>query len=193
MAASGFLRAKLLARLNDVRTMNASSGRPKSARPSAAGTGGAMATGCGTTRTRPGAKPSIEAAVKRDGTQISCTKRAPVRQAGGMVGSSQAQYPMIRRPSNAPLGSRRKASGSMGALTCTTSGAPGGGKVIGSGARSPGRGVPASINQLGTPRLTNPACMSRAPSPSPEARRHSPQIARPALAGGATRSGRGAR
>ena len=90
---SGFLRSKEEARLKDTSTTTAPPAGRKRARSSRDGAGGAAASGGGTTRTRPGSSVSIAAAVKRDGTQASCTNRTPVRH-------SRRQRPAVPRPSS---------------------------------------------------------------------------------------------
>ncbi len=91
MAASGFFRSNEEARLKDISTMTAVSGRSKAERSSTVRRIGTAPIGGGTTRTRPGAIVSIAAAVKRDGTHISCTNCNPACQSGGTLGNSHAQ------------------------------------------------------------------------------------------------------
>ena len=113
IAPSGFFRSKLEARLQDTSTTTASSGSPKSARPSAEGCGGATASGIGTVRTAcaaPGGSQFRKAsAVNDDSPQISCTNGRPARQVFGS--GRQLPRPVADHPAAAHQAARRPQQG----------------------------------------------------------------------------------
>jgi hypothetical protein len=190
IAPSGFLRSKDDAKLRETKTTSAVFDRPKSARPSKEGFGDSVASGSGTTLTRPGISGSNASAVNRDGAQTSWTKLAPGRQLGDATGNSQAQTPTTRRSRTKALGSLASISGNNGGLTCKRRAAPSGGMVVqlGGGGRSgvcAGNNGPISSGHVGTPRDNRPRNISRALSPRPEARENSPtRITPPQATGG---------
>ena len=98
--------------------------------------------------------------------------------------------PTTRRPFVTERGNRAMTNGNSGALTCSTSAAPGGGSVSGRGgggmsAACAGSKGPMSIGHTGTPINSSALKVRRALSPSPDARENSPARISPSRAAGA--------
>ena len=188
MAPMGFFRAAPEARLATATTSRTSAPTCSSARGMAVA-GAPTVSGGGTRRS--GVLPRTVAAAcatKPDIAHTSWTRRAPARQAGDMVGSSQAQNPMTRRwPVRGP--SRRNAQGTTDGSPHRTKGASAG--TVGSATRPACHGTPRSTVQTATPVRCAAATRSLAASPRPEARESSPAITNPCRGGrgSATRGG----